>query len=178
MPIYDPHKPNNTSYAKSYKFNSKIKIDPQLLNNLFGISEDLDNSDDLKKMAIALQSQLIEMIEIESRRNDNDTKLNNNLKSLFNKYEKLAIILKQIFERYMKFKLKFEENEKALNEKLDKNNAELLVLKKVNDIYQSTIEKIEKKDLGDTEKAILEKRLCKFRCIAFKFGKNKRNEII
>ena len=155
--IYDPHKPNNTSYAKSYKFNSKIKIDPQLLNNLFGISEDLDNSDDLKKMAIALQSQLIEMIEIESRRNDNDTKLNNNLKSLFNKYEKLAIILKQIFERYMKFKLKFEENEKALNEKLDKNNAELLVLKKVNDIYQSTIEKIEKKDLGDTEKAILEK---------------------
>ena len=157
VPIYDPHKPNNTSYAKSYKFNSKIKIDPQLLNNLFGISEDLDNSDDLKKMAIALQSQLIEMIEIESRRNDNDTKLNNNLKSLFNKYEKLAIILKQIFERYMKFKLKFEENEKALNEKLDKNNAELLVLKKVNDIYQSTIEKIEKKDLGDTEKAILEK---------------------
>ena len=157
VPIYDPHKPNNTSYAKSYKFNSKIKIDPQLLNNLFGISEDLDNSDDLKKMAIALQSQLIEMIEIESRRNDNDTKLNNNLKSLFNKYEKLAIILKQIFERYMKFKLKFEENEKALNEKLDKNNAELLVLKKVNDIYQSTIEKIEKKDLGDTEKTILEK---------------------
>ena len=157
VPIYDPHKPNNTSYAKSYKFNSKIKIDPQLLNKLFGISEDLDNSDDLKKMAIALQSQLIEMIEIESRRNDNDTKLNNNLKSLFNKYEKLAIILKQIFERYMKFKLKFEENEKALNEKLDKNNAELLVLKKVNDIYQSTIEKIEKKDLGDTEKAILEK---------------------
>ena len=157
VPIYDPHKPNNTSNAKSYKFNSKIKIDPQLLNNLFGISEDLDNSDDLKKMAIALQSQLIEMIEIESRRNDNDTKLNNNLKSLFNKYEKLAIILKQIFERYMKFKLKFEENEKALNEKLDKNNAELLVLKKVNDIYQSTIEKIEKKDLGDTEKAILEK---------------------
>ena len=157
VPIYDPHKPNNTSYAKSYKFNSKIKIDPQLLNNLFGISEDLDNSDDLKKMAIALQSQLIEMIEIESRRNDNDTKLNNNLKSLFNKYEKFAIILKQIFERYMKFKLKFEENEKALNEKLDKNNAELLVLKKVNDIYQSTIEKIEKKDLGDTEKAILEK---------------------
>ena len=157
VPIYDPHKPNNTSYAKSYKFNSKIKIDPQLLNNLFGISEDLDNSDDLKKMAIALQSQLIEMIEIESRRNDNDTKLNNNLKSLFNKYEKLVIILKQIFERYMKFKLKFEENEKALNEKLDKNNAELLVLKKVNDIYQSTIEKIEKKDLGDTEKAILEK---------------------
>ena len=157
VPIYDPHKPNNTSYAKSYKFNSKIKIDPQLLNNLFGISEDLDNSDDLKKMAIALQSQLIEMIEIESRRNDNDTKLNNNLKSLFNKYEKLAIILKQIFERYMKFKLKFEENEKALNEKLDKNNAELLVLKKVNDIYQSTIQKIEKKDLGDTEKAILEK---------------------
>ena len=157
VPIYDPHKPNNTSYAKSYKFNSKIKIAPQLLNNLFGISEDLDNSDDLKKMAIALQSQLIEMIEIESRRNDNDTKLNNNLKSLFNKYEKLAIILKQIFERYMKFKLKFEENEKALNEKLDKNNAELLVLKKVNDIYQSTIEKIEKKDLGDTEKAILEK---------------------
>ena len=157
VPIYDPHKPNNTSYAKSYKFNSRIKIDPQLLNNLFGISEDLDNSDDLKKMAIALQSQLIEMIEIESRRNDNDTKLNNNLKSLFNKYEKLAIILKQIFERYMKFKLKFEENEKALNEKLDKNNAELLVLKKVNDIYQSTIEKIEKKDLGDTEKAILEK---------------------
>ena len=157
VPIYDPHKPNNTSYAKSYKFNSKIKIDPQLLNNLFGISEDLNNSDDLKKMAIALQSQLIEMIEIESRRNDNDTKLNNNLKSLFNKYEKLAIILKQIFERYMKFKLKFEENEKALNEKLDKNNAELLVLKKVNDIYQSTIEKIEKKDLGDTEKAILEK---------------------
>ena len=157
VPIYDPHKPNNTSYAKSYKFNSKIKIDPQLLNNLFGISEDLDNSDDLKKMAIALQSQLIEIIEIESRRNDNDTKLNNNLKSLFNKYEKLAIILKQIFERYMKFKLKFEENEKALNEKLDKNNAELLVLKKVNDIYQSTIEKIEKKDLGDTEKAILEK---------------------
>mgnify|MGYP002625813063 CR=1 FL=1 len=157
VPIYDPHKPNNTSYAKSYKFNSKIKIDPQLLNNLFGISEDLDNSDDFKKMAIALQSQLIEMIEIESRRNDNDTKLNNNLKSLFNKYEKLAIILKQIFERYMKFKLKFEENEKALKEKLDKNNAELLVLKKVNDIYQSTIEKIEKKDLGDTEKAILEK---------------------
>ena len=62
-------------------------------------------------MAISLQTQLLEILEIESRRNHNDASLNNNLKSLYNnKYEKLAIILKQILERYMKFKTDSEKN--------------------------------------------------------------------
>ena len=156
VPIYDPHKPNNTTFAKSYKFNTKFKIDPTLLNNLFGISNDLDNSDELKKMAIALQSQLLEMLEIESRRNGNDTKLNNNLKSLFNKYEKLVIIIKQIFERYIQLKLYSEKKEKDMNENFDKMSAEIIVVKKVNDIYKSTIDQIEKKNINETEKDNIE----------------------
>ena len=69
MPIYDPKNPNNTALSKSFRFNTKFKLEPQIINNLFGIPNNLDNSDELKKMAIALQSQLIEILEIENRRN-------------------------------------------------------------------------------------------------------------
>ena len=157
VPIYDPHNPNNTALTKSFRFNTKFKIEPKLIDELFGIPKNLDNSDELKKMTIALQSQLIEILEIESRRNGNDVNLNNNLKSLFNKYEKLVIILKQIFERYMEFKSKSEDNQKKLNDKLDQLSAEVIVLKKVNEISKQTIDLIEKKNPSDTEKSILEK---------------------
>ena len=157
VPIFDHNNPNNTALSKSFKFNTKFKIEPQLINNLFGIPNNLDNSDELKKMAIALQSQLIELLEIESRRNNNDTNLNNNLKSLFNKYEKLALILKQIFERYMEFKTKSEENQNKLKKNNEELNAEIIVVKKANDVYQKTLDLIEKKDLKEDEKDIIEK---------------------
>ena len=157
IPIYDPNNPNNTSLSKSFRFNTKFKIEPQLLNNLFGIPNNLDNSDELKKMAIALQTQLLEILEIETRRNKNDSNLNNNLKNLFNKYEKFGIILKQIFERYMKVKTESEQNQKELNEKLDRLSAELKVEKNISKIKQEALELLEKKDLNETEKAILEK---------------------
>ena len=108
-------------------------------------------------MAIALQSQLIEILEIENRRNKNDTSLNNNLNNLFNKYEKLVVIIKQIFERYMKFKTASEQKQKDLNIEIDTLSQELNVIKKLNETYQQAINLLEKKDLNETEKEILEK---------------------
>ena len=157
LSIYDPRNPNNTALSKSFRFNTKFKIEPKLINELFGIPNNLDNSDELKKMAIALQTQLIEMLEIETRRNNNDINLNNNLKNLFNKYEKIAIIMKQIFERYMKYKIKVEESQKELDKKIDELSAELIVVKKANEIYKNSLDIIEKKNLNDTEKTIIEK---------------------
>ena len=97
------------------------------------------------------------MLEIETRRNKNDSNLNNNLKNLFNKYEKFGIILKQIFERYMKVKTDSEQNQKELNDKLELLSAELKVEKNISKIKQEALELLEKKDLNETEKSILEK---------------------
>ena len=157
VPILDHNNPNNTALSKSFRFNTKFKIEPHLINNLFGIPDNSDNVDELKKMAIALQTEILEFLEIESRRNKNDSNLNDNLKNLFNKYEKIAIILKQIFERYMTFKTQSEEHQKELNKNLENSTAEITILKKENENYKKILELIEKKDLNETEKDNIEK---------------------
>ena len=60
VPILDHNNPNNTALSKSFRFNTKFKIEPHLINNLFGIPDNSDNLDELKKMAIALQTEILE----------------------------------------------------------------------------------------------------------------------
>ena len=163
VPLYDPRNPNNTSLSKTFKFNSKFKIEPLLINNLFGIPENSDNIDDIKKMAVALQSQLIEMLEIESRRSRNDINLNNNLKSLFNKYEKLALMIKQIFERYMKNKLEYEEQMKSKDEKIEELNKKIKI-QNISDEYKNMPES-EKKIKIDILQGELEKLKIKYKAL-------------
>ena len=157
VPIYNENDPNNTNLSKSFRFNTQFKIDLKILKELFGLPSDINNSDELKKQAAALQSQIIELLEIETRRNNNDTTLNNNLNVLFNKYERIALILKNIFQRYMISKTSYEEKEEKFNNTINDLSTELATLRIINNNYEETIKLIEKKDNNETEKAILEK---------------------
>ena len=74
-------KPGSSDYDKgiSYKFNTTYKIP---------------------------NDKIIELLEIEFRRNNNDQLLNNKLKGLYNKFENLVLIQNEIFNRYMNEKKK------------------------------------------------------------------------
>ena len=157
VPLYDKTNTNNTNLSKSFRLNTQFKIDLKLLNSLFGIPNDSKDSEELKKQLAALESQIIELLEIETRRNNNDTNLNNNLKVLFNKYENIALILKNIFQRYMESKKTYESEEDSFKKKIDELSTELAILKTHNKTYEETIQLIEKKDISEIEKKILEK---------------------
>ena len=139
VPIYNQKNLDKTYLAQTFKFFSQYKIDINLFNDLFGMPNDVNNINDLKVHALALQTQLIELLEIEIRRNNNDKNLNNNLKILFNKYENVALILKNIFQRYMETKNNFQEKEQQLNKKIDDLNTELIIFKTKNRMYEDEI---------------------------------------
>ena len=63
---------DSTRYGGSYRFNTKIRIDPNQVHQLFGVALDDSDPDQLKKESAALQTQMIELLEIEARRNNND----------------------------------------------------------------------------------------------------------
>ena len=157
VPLYDKTNPNNTNLSKSFRFNTQFKIDLKLIYSLFGIPADSNNSEELKKQAAALQSQIIELLEIETRRNNNDTNLNNNLKVLFNKYENIALILKNIFQRYMVSKTSHEEYQEKYKKQIDELSTELAVLKTINKTQEDAINCIERKNISEIEKKIIEK---------------------
>ena len=156
VPNYDPNNVNNTHISKSFRLNSQFKVDLKLLNDLFGIPNDMNDNEGLKKQVLALQSQIIELLEIETRRNNNDTNLNNNLKILFNKYENIALILKNIFQRYMVSKTSYEEYENKYNQKLDELNTELNTLRVINNTFDETFKIYEKREKSEIEKKLLE----------------------
>ena len=157
MPLFDQNNINKTHIAKSERFNSEFNIDPNLLSGFFGIPDDPNNPEELKKQALALQCQILELLEIESRRNKNDTSLNNNLKNIFNKYENIALILKNIFQRYMKSKESNEERDQNFKKTLDEKNDELNTLRIINNNYDQAIKIYEKRDKTEIEKEYLEK---------------------
>ena len=157
MPQFDEKNINNTNIGNSSRFNSQINLDINLLNDLFGIPENTKDPDELKKQLLALQCQIIELLEIESRRSNNDTNLNNNLKIVFNKYENMALILKNIFERYMKSKESTQEKVEKIQKTLEEQNDELKMLRIVNQDLDQSIKIYEKKNNSETEKAYLEK---------------------
>ena len=91
----------------SFKFNNTTyKIPNEKLFEVFGISINDEDCEALKKEIACLQVQIIELIEIEFRRNNNDELLNNKLKGLYNKFEDLVLIQNEIFNRYMNEKKK------------------------------------------------------------------------
>jgi len=96
-------KPGSSDYDKgiSYKFNTTYKIPNDKIIELFGISVDDNDIEGLKRESSCLQVQIIELLEIEFRRNNNDQLLNNKLKGLYNKFENLVLIQNEIFNRYM-----------------------------------------------------------------------------
>ena len=157
MPQFDERNINNTKTGKSSRFNSKINLDINLLNDFFVIPNNTNDPDELKKQLLALQCQILELLEIESRRNNNDTNLNNNLKVLFNKYENIALILKNIFNRYMESKESTEKKVENMQKIIEDQSAELETLQKINQTYDDSIKIYEKKNNTETEKEFLEK---------------------
>ena len=157
VPLYDPNNIKKTNLANSSRFNSQFNIEYNLLSNLFGIPTDMNNLEELKKQILALQSQILELLEIEARRTNNDNSLNKNLNLLFNKYENIALLLKTIFERYMKSKELNQEKESELQKILDEKEDELKTLRIINFNFDEALKIYEKREKSETEKAFLEK---------------------
>ena len=157
VPLYDKNNINSTNLSKSFRFNTQFKIDLKFLGELFGLPKDIKDSEDLKKQAAALQAQIIELLEIETRRNNNDESLNKNLNILFDKYEKIALTLKIIFQRYMASKDSFNKKEESLNKTIEDLSTQLASAKSLNQKYDEVINLIERRNNSETEKAILEK---------------------
>ena len=82
VPLYNNSNINNTNEASSYRFNARFKIQPNVIHELFGIAENGNDPESLKRESCALQSQIIELLEIESRRNINDETLKKNLDNI------------------------------------------------------------------------------------------------
>ena len=101
VPLYNNSNINNTNEVSSYHFNSRFKIQPNTIHELFGVAENGDDPDSLKRECCALQGQIIELLEIEYRRNNNDENLKKNLDNIFNKLEKIVVMQNEIFKRYM-----------------------------------------------------------------------------
>ena len=157
VPLYDKNNINSTNLSKSFRFNTQFKIDLKFLGELFGLPKDINNSDDLKKQAAALQAQIIELLEIETRRNNNDESLNKNLNVLFDKYEKIALILKNIFQRYMASKDSFNKDMDNLKKTIEDLSSQLATAKSLNEKYEEVINLIERRDNTELQKECLEK---------------------
>ena len=100
--------PNSKDYdnALSYRLNSNYKIPYDRLHELYGVVIDDEDRNGLLKESACLQAQILELLEIEFRRNNNDRLLQDNLKGIYNKLENLVLIQNEIFNRYMDEKKK------------------------------------------------------------------------
>ena len=154
-----PKDPNSTEYDKglSYRFNTNYKIPSDKIHELFNIAMNDQDVDALKKESAALQSQIIELMEIESRRNANDQILNDNLQNIYGKLESLILIQNEIFDRYMEDK----NNNKMNLEKEKKNLEDLRVENEVSrrkiKAFEETLQNLENKSGSDLERKMIEK---------------------
>ena len=131
---------DDTKTAFSFRYNTKFRIDPNHIYNIFGVALDGEDPDKLKLESCALQSQLIELLEIQSRRLKADEYLNTNMEAIYHKFEGLLLIQNEVFTRYMKDK---ETYSKEVN-KLKRDNENLLSekanLSKINGSYELALE--------------------------------------
>ena len=150
--------PNSKDFdnALSYRLNTNYKIPADKIHELFGIAMDDQDRDSLLKESAALQAQIIELLEIEFRRNNNDLLLKDNLKGIYNKLENLVLIQNEIFRRYMEEKKRNNE----INEQERKNIDDLLAEIKSNrrkiKSYDEVISTIETKNPVELERKITE----------------------
>ena len=179
IPLHDINNPDNTIYSASYRFNTKFKIQQRAIHELFGVALDDSNPDDLKRESASLQSQLIELIEIETRRNQNDEYLQNNLKAIYNKLENLVLIQNEIFKRYMEKNKSYDNNQNDLNFQINNLRIELETTKKINDEYDQMMSLLDRANSSSSsdimnelktnyrtkvnENVILEKKLMKLK---------------
>ena len=157
VPLYNYSNLKNTNEASSYRFNAKFRIQPNIIHELFGIAENGEDPEALKRESCALQCQIIELLEIEKRRNTNDETLKKNLENIFNKLEKLTLMQNEIFKRYM------EKNTNSDNEinnyqiQINNLNEDLSSLQKKIEAYEETINTLKRKDSNELSRKIIEK---------------------
>ena len=157
VPLYNNANLNNTNEASSYRLNIRFRIQPNAIDEIFGVAKDGNDPEALRKESCALQCQIIELLEIESRRDTNDINLKKNLENVFNKLEKIIIIQNEIFKRYMEKNMSSETEIKNLQININNLNDDLFrALKKI-DAYEETINEIAKKDPNNLNQKIIEK---------------------
>ena len=157
VPLYNNANVNNTNESSSYKFNTRFRIQPNIIHEIFGVAENGNDPEALRKESCALQSQIIELLEIEKRRNVNDESLKNNLENIFNKLEKVALIQNEIFKRYMDKKINAEEEIKNMQINIDDLKDDLSRAEKKISAYEETINELGKRDSGTLNKKLIEK---------------------
>ena len=157
VPIYNNSKMNNANDASSYKFFCRFKIQPNVFHEVFGVSENREDVDALKKECCALQSQIIELLEIESRRNINDENLKKNLDNIFNKLEKITLIQNEIFKRYMDKSTSSDKEIKNCQVQINNLNDELSHLQRIIDAKEETINLLNRNNPNEINKKIIEK---------------------
>ena len=157
VPLFNNANINNTNESSSYKFNTRFRIQPNIIHEIFGVAENGNDSEALRKESCALQSQIIELLEIEKRRNVNDESLRKNLENVFNKLEKIALIQNEIFKRYMDRKLNAEEEIKKMQININDLNDDLSRAEKKIAAYEETINELGKRDSGTLNKKLIEK---------------------
>ena len=157
VPLYNNSNINNTNEASSYRFNARFKIQPNVLHELFGIAENGNDPESLKRECCALQCQIIELLEIESRRSINDETLKKNLDNIFNKLERLVIMQNEIFKRYMEKNVNSDNEIKNYQIQIDNLKDDLYRAQKKIDSYEETIKLLGKKDSNELSKKIIEK---------------------
>ena len=157
VPLYNYQNLNNTSEASSYRFNAKFRIQPNIINEIFGFYDNMDDPETLKKGCMALQSQIIELLEIEKRRNNNDETLKKNVENIFNKLEKLTLIQNEIFKRYMEKNMSSDseiKNYQIQNNILNENVANM---QKQIEKYQESLEALKRRDSNELSRKFIEK---------------------
>ena len=157
VPLYNNSNINNTNEASSYRFNIRFRIQPNIIHEIFGVAENGNDPEALRKESCALQCQIIELLEIESRRNTNDESLKKNLENVFNKLEKIALIQNEIFRRYMDQKMSTEDEIKNLKLNINNLNDDLSRAQKKIDAYEETLNELGKRDPNTLNKKIIEK---------------------
>jgi len=156
-PIIDNRDIENTGYGYSYKFNTKMKIDPSQIHALFGIAKHDTDLDSLKIESYYLQVQLIETLEILDRMQNQDNILNENLTKLYDKLENITLIQNEIFERYTNDKKNFETQIKNATHKNNELIQEINDLKRKSKALEDTLILLESKDIHLMEKRAIEK---------------------
>ncbi|MCQ2815713.1 MAG: EF-hand domain-containing protein [archaeon] len=167
-------------HAGSYRFNCLVKVDKDKIHKIYGVCEDEDDCEKLKMESAALQSQILELLEVESRRNKNDTLLNDNLQNIFNKYQRCCQKQNEVFFRYMQAKENMKKDTENFNRRNKDLETELEILKTQNNTYLNAINQLKSNDPnGYIDKvqqiAILQAKLIKekrkFDCLFEEEGK-------
>ena len=157
VPLYNNSNINNTNEASSYRFNIRFRIQPNIIHEIFGVADNGNDPEALRKESCALQSQIIELLEIESRRNANDESLKQNLENVFNKLEKMVLIQNEIFKRYMDKKISTEEEIKILKNNINNLNDDLSRANKKIDAYEETINELGRRDPNTLKDKLIDK---------------------